>query len=97
LKSSGQREPEVYRASDVDGVRHVIVVDDPPEGTQWVATVRTRSGVLRERLERTELWGRTHPNFLGLGERFSAWIAVADWNEELISVQSIPSQEVDPT
>ncbi|MGY1782237.1 endonuclease/exonuclease/phosphatase family protein [Geodermatophilus sp. SYSU D01036] len=77
--SAPSRPPHAF-ASDVDGVRHVIVLADQADMDGW--SIETSAGVCAFELD--TVWGSDSPNFLGFGASTKAWIAVCDHGTELI-------------
>lgn len=74
-------------ASDVDGVRHIVLPREAPDCSSWIVLVWAahedpkHDPPRREaRFEQQVVWGE-RANFLGIGERREGWVAVVDRDE----------------
>ncbi|MGC5022955.1 hypothetical protein [Micromonospora sp. DT47] len=77
-----QSLPAYHFASDVDGVRHLIVddSDNPDDCTGWRIEVRERGSTHQVPFQRSVVFGDgPQVNLLGYGPVREAWLAPFDW------------------
>ncbi|GAA4578424.1 hypothetical protein GCM10023176_54270 [Micromonospora coerulea] len=76
-----QSLPAYHFASDVDGVRHLIVDDsDDSDCTGWHIEVREPGGERQVPFERSVVFGDgPDVNLLGYGPAREAWLAAIGW------------------
>ncbi|MFG2053138.1 hypothetical protein ACGFI9_03820 [Micromonospora sp. NPDC048930] len=72
--------PTYHFASDVTGVRHLIVDDSDADCTDWQIEVRQREQAHRRPFERTVVFGDgAQVNLRGHGPARQAWTAAVGW------------------
>ncbi|MFF4875470.1 hypothetical protein [Micromonospora sp. NPDC000668] len=72
--------PAYHFASDVDGVRHLIVDDSDSDCTGWRIKVRERDGGYQFPFERSIVFGEdAGANLIGHGPARETWTVVMDW------------------
>ncbi|MEV1286121.1 hypothetical protein [Micromonospora sp. NPDC049679] len=72
--------PAYHFASDVDGVRHLIVGDSDSDCTGWRIEVRDRDREYQFPFERSVVFGEgAEANLIGHGPARETWTVVMDW------------------
>ncbi|GAA1790087.1 hypothetical protein HC028_00110 [Planosporangium flavigriseum] len=86
MDSASPEELRFEYCSDVDGVRFIVVDDGATNLSGWRVEVKDCNGNVRlNRFERHTVWGVLGSwNFLGYGEKCTAWAAVADHGEQAV-------------
>jgi hypothetical protein len=72
--------PTYHFASDIEGMRHLIIDDDDTDCTGWHLEVRQRNQLHHRPFQRTVVFGTgSEVNLRGHGSARQAWTAAIGW------------------